>query len=691
MRPEWTSDEGHSTQCCHVSNLDDSSNRASSAASRPRYCPKMKSLRTRLLVLVSGIAMSAGVLSAPASATSFATPQPPSAVTSALAANGVKVTWAPSPAANPPITNYVVHAGPDSCPITVPANATSAVMPIIKGPLSITPVVQAVNAYGFSTNAAGNAVTVPDKATPGFRNVQFLEFSDFHGAIEASSSTIGAAVLATALAADRKTVKSTFTISVGDNIGGAPVISSAFDELPTIEALNLMKLDVSTFGNHEHDRPIPHLRQMIDASQFDWVASNYSTLAPLKGKVNAPTEFVIEERGGVKVGFVGMNTPDVAELVFAGNLNYGKGLSRSLVVSPALARVNQRVLEARAAGAQLVVALVHEGWDANVDGAAIGTLIDLAVALTGADAVFGAHTHQQHASMVEGRPVVQVPNSGQMYSRTVICLDTVSGAPVGSSVDFVTKAALSSVTADTTTAALVAEYRAALGTKLDVVVGTVSGVFPRGGTPAVERSGETPMGDFAADAVRSRYGTDFAILNGGGMRDQLPGSGYQPVNPALRRPLPGSSGPYDVTLGDVISVLPFGNTAATTTMTGATLWQALENGVSGWPTAGRFPQISGFRFAFDPTLPAGSRITSVTKTDGTPIARDGTVFSVTTIDYMVYGGDGYDGVFSPETAIMRDPYIDAVLDALKRDLANGTVTVVPVADGRITSPRPITP
>ena len=534
-------------------------------------------------------------------------------------------------------------------------------------------------------------MTVPDKATPGFRNVQFLEFSDFHGAIEASSSTIGAAVLATALAADRKTVKSTFTISVGDNIGGAPVISSAFDELPTIEALNLMKLDVSTFGNHEHDRPIPHLRQMIDASQFDWVASNYSTLAPLKGKVNAPTEFVIEERGGVKVGFVGMNTPDVAELVFAGNLNYGKGLSRSLVVSPALARVNQRVLDARAAGAQLVVALVHEGWDANVDGAAIGTLIDLAVALTGADAVFGAHTHQQYASMVEGRPVVQVPNSGQMYSRTVICLDTVSGAPVGSSVDFVTKAALSSVTADASTAALVAEYRAALGAKLDVVVGTVSGVFPRGGTPSVERSGETPMGDFAADAVRSRYGTDFAILNGGGMRDQLPGSGYQPVNPALRRPLPGSSGPYDVTLGDVISVLPFGNTAATTTMTGATLWQALENGVSGWPTAGRFPQISGFRFAFDPTLPAGSRITSVTKTDGTPIARDGTVFSVTTIDYMVYGGDGYDGVFSPETAIMRDPYIDAVLDALKRDLANGTVTVVPVADGRITSPRPITP
>ena len=152
----------------------------------------MHSIPTRLLVSAFGIALSAGVLTAPASATSFSAPQPPSAVTSVLVSGGVKVTWAPSPSANPPITNYVVHAGPDSCPITVAGNATSAVMPIIKGPLSITPVVQAVNAYGFSANAAGNAVTVPNRATPGFRNVQILEFSDFHGAIESSSSSIGA-------------------------------------------------------------------------------------------------------------------------------------------------------------------------------------------------------------------------------------------------------------------------------------------------------------------------------------------------------------------------------------------------------------------------------------------------------------------------------------------------------------------
>lgn len=535
-----------------------------------------------------------------------------------LVKGGVQVSWTPAPAANPPITHYVVHAGPDSCPVTVAAGATSAVMPIIKGPLSITPVVQAVNAYGFSADAAGNAVTVPDRAT----------------------------------------VKSTFTVSAGDNIGGAPVISSEFNELPTIEALDLMKVDVSTFGNHEHDRPLAHLRQMIDASTFTWVASNYSTLKPLAGKVNAPAEYVVKNKGGLKVGFVGLNTPETAELVMPGNLRYGAGQTKEIVISPNLERVQQRVRHARAAGAQLVVALVHEGWDANINGVATGQLISVASALTGVDAVFGGHSHQQYASIIGGTSVVEVPNSGQMYSRTIICLDTTSGTSIGSSVEFVTKERVAGISGDPATAALVAKYRAALGPKLDVVVGTVSGVFPRGGTPAVERAGETAFGDLAADAVRAKYGTDFAILNGGGIRDLLPSAGYQPTNPALRRPNPGSTGPYDVTLGDVITVLPFGHTVATTTMTGATLWRALENGVSGWPTAGRFPQISGFRFTFDPTLAVGSRITAVTTADGTPIAQDQTVFTVATVDYMVYGGDGYAGVFSPLTATMRNPYID---------------------------------
>ena len=192
------------------------------------------------------------------------------------------------------------------------------------------------------------------------------------------------------------------------------------------------------------------------------------------------------------------------------------------------------------------------------------------------------------------------------------------------------------------------------------------------------------MGDFSADAVRAKYGTDFALLNGGGIRDTLPASTYIPQDQTLRRPRPGQTGPFDVVLGDVLSVFPFGNNVATTIMSGKQLWQALENGVSKWPTDGRFPQVSGLRFTFDPTKPAGSRILSVSRPDGSPIPADAKTFTVTTVDYLIAGGDGYQGVFSATDLVMREPYLDAVLEAFRKDRAAGRVTLVPPLDGRIT-------
>jgi 5'-nucleotidase len=635
-------------------------------------------------ICLLAVGMAAALISVPAHGDAFGPPQPPTGVVAKVTAGGIQVSWAPSPDAAPAITQYVVHAGPDSCPVTVSAGQTSAVMPFVKGPSTVAAQVQAVSEYGFSANAAASPVLVPSKASADYRNVQFLEFSDFHGAIEKSSSSIGAATLTNAFNADRKTVLSTFVVSAGDNIGGAPVISSEFSEMPTGQALDLMGLDVSGFGNHEHDRPITHIRSVIEATDFPWVASNYSSLVPLQAKDNGTAPFTVLDRGRVKVGFVAMNTEDLAELVKDGNLDYGRNRSKEIVVSPSTAGLEKAVRQARAEGAQIVVALLHEGWAESINGVATGRLLDLARSLVGVDVVFGGHTHQQYASLINGHPVVEVPNSGQMYSRTIVCVNTRTDKVVGSSVDFVTKAMLAATTEDPTTAAMVAGYKAQLGSRLDARVGEVSAVFPRGGTPPVERSGETPMGDFAADAIRVKYGTQFAVMNGGGVRDTLPARGYSPMDATLVRPSIGSTGPYDVTLGDVVSVFPFGNTAATTTMTGAQLWKALENGVSGWPTDGRFPQVSGFRFVFDPTRVAGSRITSVTLPDGTPIPADGTVYTVATVDYMVYGGDGYVGVFNPTTAVMREPYIDAVIEAITADAAAGRVTQMPVLDGRIT-------
>lgn len=625
------------------------------------------------LVLVSGVA---------AVADDYSAPPAPTGVSARVVDGGVKVTWSPSVGANPAVSHYVVHAGPGSCPVTVDAKATSAVMPIVKGQGTITPEVQAVNALGYSEDAvAAASVNVAGKANPDYVNLQILEFSDFHGAIEKTSSNIGAAALATAFRGDRMNVKNTLTVSVGDNIGAAPAISTQFDEVPTIEALNLMGVDVSTFGNHEHDRNLAHLRSMIEASDFDWVVSNYSTLAPLQQGKNKAKEYVILDQGGVKVGVVGMNTEQTKEQVFPGNLKYGK---KEIVISPRTSDVQKRVDAARADGADVVIVLAHQGWNTNVGGEPIGRLIDITKALKDVDAVYGGHSHQTYAAMVDDTPVAMTRNSGQEYTRTQICVDKANGTVVGTAVDYLTKAVAKDYVEDGATASMVSKYKSELNAKLDKKIGVVSAQFPRGGKPAVERSGETPLGNYAADALRAKYGTDLVFLNGGGIRDTFPAKGYTPADSSLKRPSTGSSGPYDVTLGDALTVFPFGNSAATTSISGANLWAALENGVSGYPNDGRFPQISGFTFSFDPGKPVGQRIVSVSKSDGTPIAKDDKQYSVTTLDFLVNGGDGYGTLFAPSVAKIRDLYVDVFTDAVIADTARNGVLQMPVADGRIT-------
>ena len=637
-----------------------------------------------------------------AQANTYSLPNAPTKVTSYIGASGVVVRWVAGAEVAPGVIGHVVSAGAGSCPIFVPIKNNSVVtMPVVVGQPAGTPVVQAVNAYGFSKpTASSKSYTAAQLATVAFpsnKAVQVLQLSDLHGAIEVGGS-FGAALLASNWAADRAANAATVAISSGDNIGAAPPISTEFEELPTIEALNLAKLDVSVFGNHEHDRNIDHVKKIIGASEFQWVVSNYSAgaLDALKSGTKQAKNYTIIDRGGVKIGIVGSNTPETIEQVFPGNLDYkdATGAKKTIVINPGVAGVNAAITEAKAAGAEIVIAALHQGWLENADGTAKGLFNTLASQIKGAAAIYGGHSHQTFASVIPGTvrtgPTVlgQVRNAGVEYTRTQICMR--SGKVVGQSIQHVLRAASASIntsvaatssTADVATAAMVKKYKDQLSTKLDVKIGQVSGTFPRGGSPAVERSGETPMGNYIADVMRAKYKTDFAIQNGGGIRDTFPARTYVPAATGLVRT---GTGPLDVTLGDAFTVFPFGNQIATTVVTGANLWKALENGVGGqYPGDGRFPQISGFKFSFDASKPIGSRIVEVTKLDGTAIAKDSKEYTLTTLDFLVYGGDGYLNVFTPTQAKVQGALLDVFVDALKADMAAKKVTQVPVADGRI--------
>jgi 2',3'-cyclic-nucleotide 2'-phosphodiesterase (5'-nucleotidase family) len=653
-------------------------------------------------VLATVTAVLASLLIPTAQAESYSLPGAPTDVTSHVSPNGVVVTWTPATNVTPAVTGYVVSAGAGSCPIFVPVSRRSGVtMPVIIGQPGGTPFVQAVNAYGFSkpgiSNKSYTAAQIARSASPVFKALQILQFSDLHGAIETGSS-FGTSLLVSNFVADRAANAATITVSSGDNIGAAPPISTEFEELPTIESMNLMKVDASTFGNHEHDRNLAHVQKVIGASDFQWVVANYGneSLAVLKSGDKTAKSFTIVDRGGLKVGIVGANTPETIEQVFPGNLDYkdALGVKKTIQIDPGVVGINNAIVEAKAAGAEIVVVVIHQGWTENSDGVAKGLYNSLASQIKGAAVIYGGHSHQTFSTLIPtgqlSAPALlgEVRNAGVEYTRSQVCLK--NGKVIGSSLQHVLKAAAATIntgvvstvtTPDADGAALVKKYKDQLTGKLDVKIGQVSALFPRGGTPAVERSGENPMGIYIADLLRAKFKTDFAISNGGGIRDTFPAKNYIPADTTLVRT---GTGALDVTLGDALTVYPFGNQVATTVVTGTNLWKALENGVGGnYPADGRFPQVSGLKFSFDSSKPLGSRIVSVTKNNGTEIAKDDTEYTLATLDFIVYGGDGYVGVFSPAKAKVFGSLLDIFVGALKADMAAGKVTQIPTLDGRV--------
>jgi 5'-nucleotidase len=229
---------------------------------------------------------------------------------------------------------------------------------------------------------------------------------------------------------------------------------------------------------------------------------------------------------------------------------------------------------------------------------------------------------------------------------------------------------------------LLAPYRAELSAAFDGPVASAMGIFERGNN--VERLREVAIGNLLADAIRLRYGTQLGFVNGGGIRAPLPSS-YAPADRGLRRPAEGYAAgpPFDLVVGDVYTVLPFGNSVATRTVSGAQLWQMLEHSVEALPApAGWFGQISGFRFTFDSSRPARSRVVSVALEDGTPVLADETRYTLATSDFIDAGGDGYT-MLAGGDGIPQDLMADVVVEHVK-----GLASLAPEIQSRITDQAP---
>lgn len=534
----------------------------------------------------------------------------------------------------------------------------------------------------LSAGAAQGAVGA--STAPGTVAIQLLNVSDFHGNLETLDvngvKVGGAAVLASYLRQEQERNPNTILFTSGDAVGASPPISSFFQDAPTIEWMNTVGVDAYALGNHDFDAGLGRLQGQIDQADFPYVGAN---LADLDGNLTGVSPYEVIEVAGVKVAMIGITNPEAPTLVAPGSTG-------SIRITDPVQAAQKARAAAKREGASVFVAFGHLGVTAGSGAAQTGPLVDFAKAVTGFDVIVGDHTDRRFEAVINGALVSEATSFGKEYARTTIVVERGtpnSGKGKGSSPDrvlskdvrFVTPLA-NGVTPDPLVAARVAELRSQVQRAYDVPVGEAPAVLPRGGTPAVERTEEVAVGNLVADALRTTYGTQIAFTNGGGLRSSLPAAGYAPADRTLRRPGSGYAAgpPFDLVLGDVYTLLPFGNVALTRTVTGAQLWSVLEHSVGSIPGAnGKFLQVSGFRFSYDASRPAGSRVVAVTLDDGTAVLPDSTVLTATTNDFTNAGGDGYT-VLADGQGVTRDLMANVVADHV-RDLG----VVSPTLQGRI--------
>lgn len=515
--------------------------------------------------------------------------------------------------------------------------------------------------------------------------LQILTISDWHGQIDPLSVSTpagnvdmgGAAVLSSYFKAERLRHPNTLLFTAGDAFGASPPLASFFNEKPAVEALNAMGIAADTFGNHNFDKGISHLQQMINLAQYKFVSTNIKNVGMGLTGVISPYHMV--EIGGLKVGIIGITNPDAPTLVFPGSF----GPLEVMTMSESIAAAKAAAAQARAAGAQVLVALCHLGATyVDPAGNPSGPLLDFAAGVNEFNIIVGDHTDTRVAKFVNGAAVVENQSKGRTYAKIILKVRPKTGEIVSTDVSFVDPLR-SAVTADATVEAAMAPYRTQLSMQLDRVIGTATDVFVRNGT--IERTQEMPIGDLLADAIRNRYGTQIALINSGGIRQPLPSS-YAPADKSLRRTTAGYSDagpPYDLVAGDPYAVLPFGNSVITRTVTGNQLWAMLENGLGSAPaSAGKFPQISGFKVTYSVSQAAGTRVQSITLDDGASVGRDNTTYTLATVDFVNAGGDGYtmlaDGQGTTRESI-AEVLMGAISDAgtISPALYSGRITQTP--------------
>ncbi len=548
-------------------------------------------------------------------------------------------------------------------------------------------------ALGFVPPASTIPTNAP--ANPNVAHVRILAINDFHGQLPDSDAKVdgvdigGAATLAAYVQRERAGNPSgTVFVSAGDMVGASPPESSLLHHESSIAVLGAMGLDLTTFGNHEFDRGYAEAIRLIygddalaaaqraqgiavtggvakrrrrgasakvDAragaklvsqsrgkaawpgSPFPWVNAN--VIDKKTGKTVLPP-YVIKDVNGVKVAFVGATTKDLK------NVTMAKGIPNIEAVDPVKA-INALVPELKAKGAQTIVVTIHEGGtpEAKDPSKLSGEIVNLAQSLDPmVSAIVSGHTHKEYATTINGKAVVQAGNYAKALGEIDLSIDKTTGKVVASDARLIRNDE-HGIAPDPSVAAMVAKFHKAVAPKTDRVITNLAAPL----TKAQSSAGETTLGSLIADAQRAYAKTDVALMNIGGIRQDL-----------------AETGPLK--WGTVFGVQPFANIVTRMELTGAELREVLEQQV---PAQGepKMLQVSGMTVHVDMTKPVGQRIAKVVMADGSELDA-GKTYTVAANSFIADGGDGFTALKKGRKR--REIGVD--LDALVQYLEKGGKT-----------------
>ncbi|MCM3700092.1 choice-of-anchor I family protein [Paenibacillus macerans] len=468
-------------------------------------------------------------------------------------------------------------------------------------------------------------------------------------------------------------------LDAGDVFSG-DLYFTKWQGLKDLEFMNLMSYDAMTFGNHEFDKGTGVLADFIKKAQFPLISSNIDfskdgNIAPLVKSpanidVSAPKTpenagvypYVVLEIGGHKVGVFGLTTEDTAV-----TSSPGKDVTFNEAVQAAEATVTAMERD----GLNIIIGLSHLGYARDQK---------LAAEVEGIDLIVGGHTHTKLdapeivSDSVHQTPtvIVQANEWGKYLGRVDLVFDeqgqvlTGPGQTSGSLVPV-----NGQVAEDAAAKTMLDPLKAELEELKKQVIGTAAVVLD--GERVNVRSKETNLGNLIADGMLAKAqqlkGAQIAIMNGGGIRASIDQG--------------------EITMGELRTVMPFGNTLYVLDVTGQQLKDGLENGISGAKLTdlpGKFPQIAGMKFKWDPAQPAGSRVFDVQIKQGdtyVPLNLSST-YRLATNSFVANGGDGYSSFAAAIAAgayheDLGYPDYEIFIENIER--LGGTVS--PVVEGRI--------